>query len=76
MVCFGGVANKLIILFDSENASFFKKKKKSPISSVRLTSNAEWQLLQNSARVQSVAEVMTLWLSNVWITNIADKKNK
>lgn len=75
MVCFGGVANKLIILFDSENASFLKKMK-SPISYVRLTSNAEWQLLQNSARVQSVAEVMTLWLSNVWITNIADKKNK
>lgn len=75
MVCFGGVENKLIILFDSENASFLKKMK-SPISSVRLTSNAEWQLLQNSARVQSVAEVMTLWLSNVWITNIADKKNK
>jgi len=34
---------------------------KCPVSSVRLAGNAEWQVLQNSARVQSVAKVMTLW---------------
>lgn len=34
---------------------------KCPVSSVRVAGNAEWQVLQNSARVQSVAKVMTLW---------------
>lgn len=34
---------------------------KCPVSFVRVAGNAEWQVLQNSARVQSVAKVMTLW---------------
>ncbi|CAK6950105.1 Hypothetical predicted protein [Scomber scombrus] len=28
---------------------------------MRAAGNAEWQVLQSSARVQSVAKVMTLW---------------
>ena len=41
-----------------------------PVSSVRVVGNAEWQVLQNSARVQSVAKVMTLWQPAVkWLDN-------
>lgn len=43
---------------------------KCPVSSVRAAGNAEWQVLQNSASVQSVAKVMTLWQPAVkWLDN-------
>lgn len=60
MVCCGEGRNKLIIKFEFETASFLGRTKH-PVSSVRVSGNAEWQVLQNCARVQSVAKVMTLW---------------
>lgn len=40
-------------------------------------SNAEWQVLQNSARVQSVAKVMTLWQPAVkWLDNRRHRRQR
>lgn len=59
-VCCGGSWSNLIIKFDSQTALFLACMK-CPVSSASAAGNAEWQVLQNSARVQSVAKVMTLW---------------
>lgn len=58
VVCCSGGWNKLIIKFKFKTASFLGCMKR-PVSVVTASANAEWQVLQRSARVRSVAKVMT-----------------
>ncbi|CAJ1068515.1 Hypothetical predicted protein, partial [Xyrichtys novacula] len=53
--CRGAGWNKLIIKFDSENC-LISRITKCPVSSASPAGNAEWQVLNNSARVRSVAK--------------------
>lgn len=76
VVCCGGGWNKLIIKFESETASCLGCMKHA-VSSVKLSANAEWQVLQNRAGVRSIAKVMTLWqLAVKWLDNCIDACQK